>query len=64
MPKDVKRAFRKIAKRFFMSANDSASFSFFITLLSDPFDRYIRTTDKHFLMPKDKTRLIQFINGL
>jgi len=64
MPKDVKRAFRKIAKQFFERAKESSHFTLHLDLLSDPFDRYYGLTDKHFTVPKEKAKLIQFMNGL
>ncbi|KKM82482.1 hypothetical protein LCGC14_1319130 [marine sediment metagenome] len=64
MPKDVKRAFRKIAKRFFEEVKSSSQMTLHVDLLSDPMDRYTGLTSDYFIMPKDKARLIQFMNGL
>lgn len=66
MPKDIKRTFRKIAKRFFMDAKDSGliHFALRVVLLSDPMDRYTDNIEEYFTMPQEKTKLIQFMNGL
>lgn len=65
MPKDVKRAFRKMGKRFFMEAkNSTENFTLHVDLLSDPMNRYEGITSEYFIMPQEKMRLIQFMNGL
>lgn len=66
MPKDVKRTFRRISKRFFMEAGTSTmlNFTLYVALLADPMNRYTEVIDKRFIMPQDKAKLIQFMNGL
>lgn len=65
MPKDVKRAFHKIGKRFFMEAkNSTENFTLLVDLLLDPMNRYENITSEYFIMPQEKIRLIQYMNGL
>lgn len=65
MPKAIKRTFRKIAKRFFTSAeNSTVNFSLHVDLLSTSLDRHSGVTHEYFIMPEEKTRLLQFMNGL